>query len=143
MRFEIRPPNLVVFHDSKPGEHATLFAADGSRLPFVSEDSKFSDARREYAWAFQGRPQVGDRIVFATADREVAGIVQAGGVVALEVPVMGAVERGEEDDKPLDLGVLPSVAELLSPPYPRSRPRPVPMARGSHRPTKRDPGDHA
>ena len=127
MRFDLRPP-LIIFHDDRPGQHATMFAADGRRLLFRGDVSHFNDAERRYAWAFEGAARHGDTIVFATSDREVVGKV-VGELVQIAPADTGGVSR--RDDKPLDLtgSLLPTVEALLAPPHPRPRPRPVPLVR--------------
>lgn len=74
MRFEITP-SLIIFHDERPGEHATMFH-NGKRVPFNDNASSFDDGARRYAWAFD-RPVLAsdDILAFATADREVFAMV--------------------------------------------------------------------
>ena len=55
---------------------------NGARVPFNSDASSFNDGARRYAWAFY-RPATiapGDIFAFATADREVFGVVADDGV---------------------------------------------------------------
>jgi SAM-dependent methyltransferase len=85
MRFEIRD-GLVLFHDEQPGSHAMLYGPKGARYPFRDDASRFNDGERRYAWAFEGTPRAGDKIVFTTSDREVVGIVDEGGQTATVKP---------------------------------------------------------
>lgn len=81
MRFELRHPH-VFFHDDKPGNHVTVFASDGRKLPFLVEASRFDDRARKYAWAFDAEGAApGAFIVFASADREVVGVLGGAGCV--------------------------------------------------------------
>jgi hypothetical protein len=129
MRFEIRPP-FIIFHDDKPGEHATLFAANGQKLPFRGDESSFNNARREYAWAFEGTVKEEDRIVFASSAHEVVGQMFHGGIVIERYPMMRGVEH-DVTNKPTHVTgeLLPQVEAVLELPHPPSRPRPIPMTR--------------
>ena len=84
MRFEITD-HLILFHDTRPGEHATLFH-NGMRVPFRGDESRFNDSTRRYAWAF-ALPTLaaGDVLAFATADREAIGVVAEDGAVSVLV----------------------------------------------------------
>jgi hypothetical protein len=116
MRFERRPQH-VIFHDDKPGAHATMFSPSGGKFPFDGEASSFRDDLKEYCWAFVVSETLkeGDRIIFATADREIGGIVRADNVIDA-TGVNGEVVR--EGDKPQHLADY------------NPRPRPIPMYRG-------------
>lgn len=130
MKFELRPP-LILFHDSRPGQHATLFGPHGQKFPFRNDASSFKDAHAQFTWAFEGEVADGDKVVFATTDREVIGRVE-GNVIHVEIPAHGQeVVVHDVEDKPVAAShmPLPSIASILQPPYPRSRPRPVPMKR--------------
>jgi hypothetical protein len=136
MKFEIRTvgdKTVIVFHDVRPGSHATMFANNGQRLPFRDDVSHFSDAKGEYAWAFEGEARVGDVVVFATADREVVGRVvdEDGGVHIKIQPANRSDVARNESDKPVELAgaLLPPVSALLEPPHPKGRPRPIALPR--------------
>jgi hypothetical protein len=85
-RFESRPP-YVIFHDDKPGQHATLFGGGGRRFIFCGEASSFDDRACRYAWAFEGEARPGEQLVFATEDREVAGTIDSDAKEAVELLV--------------------------------------------------------
>ena len=128
MRFEIRP-GLVVFHDEQPGEHATMFGPHGQKFIFRPDASHFSDSAKKYAWAFEGHLEHGDRVVFATSDREIVGRLDDD-EIKLDIPE-GSVVAYDKARKPLIATDNPirTIEELLSPPYPRSKPRPIPIIR--------------
>jgi hypothetical protein len=101
VKFELIPPH-VFFHDDKPGNHVTMFLSDGRTLPFRVESSRFDDRARRYAWAFDARDAVaGAFLVFATADREVVGILGGAGCVLGKLGEH--VIREEGSGKPLRL----------------------------------------
>ncbi len=122
MRFEIRSPSLVVFHDDKPHQHATMFGPDGVNFLFRGDLSSFNDRKHEYAWVFEGIISDGDRVVFASSDHDpVIGIVDG-----LDVTHEVDHDAGHDGGKPTRMLVLP-VAELLAPPFQESAPRPIPL----------------
>jgi hypothetical protein len=114
MRFEQRE-RYIVFHDDKPGSHATMFSPTGNKMLFDGNESSFRDDRREYAWAFVLETPLkdGDRIIFATADREIGGLVRTNGIEIVGV----SSEVARAGDKPQEL-------EDHNP-----RPRPIPLYR--------------
>jgi hypothetical protein len=83
-RFEIRP-SLVVFHDDKPGQNVRLFIRD-QQCPFRGDASSFDDAKRKYAWAFEGVVSEGDAVTFVCDEGAVMGVVR-GDQVEIEVAV--------------------------------------------------------
>ena len=84
MRFEIKPPYVIV-HDDKPGERVTLNVG-GESCPMNGDASSFSDAEKRYAWAFDAKVKDGDFVTFATADRVISGVVRNGAVVIGQEP---------------------------------------------------------
>jgi len=141
VKFEERHP-YVVFHDDRPGQHATMFAG-GTRLEFCGNASYFSDRDRQYSWAFLGSVSATATLIFATEDREVignlAGEVQEAMLGEFVHREAGKPFRLKEvfaravswDDAP------GAVAPVLSAPGPLRarkealglRPRPIPMPR--------------
>ena len=93
MQFTLRP-GLICFSDNQPGNHATMFVSSETLL-FREDESSFDDVAHDYTWAFEwaGVPN-GQLFVFATADREVAGIAKDANVGL--VPFRGRIERGAE-----------------------------------------------
>lgn len=79
MSFEIRPP-YILFHDNQPAEQVAL-SVNGLSLPFHAHASLFSDAKREYAWAFEGRVHEGATVTFTSKDRQVTGVVRGASIV--------------------------------------------------------------
>lgn len=131
MGFVFKPP-LILFHDDRPGQHATLFAPNGQRFKFRDDQSSFKDAHSDYTWAFEGHLDEGDRIVFATSDREVVGRLQNGEIITeARVDTRSLVVRNEEAQPVASPGAHRSMAvtEIVASPFPRSRPRPIPMPR--------------
>ena len=95
-RFEI-VDGRIVFRDCVGGEYATLYAASGQPFTFNGYASSFNDAKKQYAWAFDG-PLVDGLIVFATKDREIVGEIR--GITATVVhSTRGLITR--EDGKPI------------------------------------------
>jgi hypothetical protein len=134
MKFILKPP-LIFFHDDRPGQHATLFASNGQKFPFRSDMCSFKDAHADYTWAFEGQLVEGDRIVFATSDREVVGRVREG-KIELDAPSVGSVPNPgvvrNEADKPIADAKAQrtmTLGEVFQPPYSRSHPRPIAMPR--------------
>lgn len=110
MRFDVEA-SLIRVHDNRPGQHATLFGPDGKARPFRPADSAFNDRNSKYMWAFEGSARDGDRLVFATADREAVFIVGVPGTT--QPPVGEAVER--DGDKPVRLRfVAPPPKRIMS-----------------------------
>jgi hypothetical protein len=135
MNFIWKPP-LIFFHDDRPGQHATMFAPNGQRFPFRSDFSSFKDAHADYTWAFEGHITEGDRIVFATSDREVIGRVREGKIEldapgTEEAPRQQHVVRNESAKPIADSGAQRTMTlqEVFHPPYSRSYPRPIMMPR--------------
>lgn len=94
MRFEIRN-GLVLFHDEKPGSHAMLHirrSHNDVRFPFRNDASSFHNATSRYAWAFEGTPHAGDKLVFTTSDREILGVVDDGGLTVTVKPFVAHAE---------------------------------------------------
>lgn len=91
MSFTLRP-GLICFTDDKPGNYATMFGPDGRKLAPCGEHNQFDNAARSFTWAFEwsGVPD-GQMFVFATADREVAGVAKDANVGV--VPFRGMVVR--------------------------------------------------
>lgn len=81
MKFEIADGTVLV-RDDCPGAYATLFVAKG-KLSKVLDRCSFDDAARDYLWVFACDVPMkkGAVLVFATADREVAAEIGAGGEV--------------------------------------------------------------
>lgn len=123
--FEIHA-GLVYFHDKSPGQHATLFGADGRKFAFDGAASRFNDDRRTYSWAFRGSLRTDERIIFATADREVSGL--ASSLATPQILPLGSHVVRAPDGKPL---YLQSTAVSPSPAYepPPSWPPPPVLAR--------------
>lgn len=118
MNFELRPP-FIIFHDNKPGQHATLFV-NGKKAPFCNGMSSFNDEYQTYAWAFETHVKDGDIVTFATSDREIVGAV-----VGKEIVIHG--HRPGTGDKPQV--TTTSLDQILNPPYPPPRLRPMPLRR--------------
>ena len=105
-----------------------MFGPAGQKFAFRDDQCSFSDANSDYSWAFEGVVKDGDRIVFATSDREVAGRVH-GDQIDCE-GIVNIVARDNTTKQPVaSPGRLMPLEEILNPPHPSSRPRPVPLAR--------------
>lgn len=91
----------IEFTSDEPGNHATMFCADG-RLAFRGDLSTFDDAARSYTWVFDLVHAVSnlERFVFATSGRTVVGVVRRGYV---QVDVVEAVVERSVEGKPLRL----------------------------------------
>lgn len=103
MRFEIRPPH-VVFHDTKPGQHAQLSVSRVGQAvvnyPFNGNASSFSDKKKQYAWAFDGDVQNGDQVVFSTEDRSVMGTVVNGAIELEGAEKAGKPKASSKEERP-------------------------------------------
>lgn len=129
MNFDILPM-LISFHDTRPGEHATLLC-NGERLLFRGDLSKFSDEKQSYLWVFEGWVAEGDRVTFVTNDREVSGVVCGRTIV-----VDGANNTVGADAETVSVFPaaapavdLPTIEQVLSSANPRAPLRPVPLKR--------------
>lgn len=100
MRFELQG-SYVFYHDEIPGNHATLFNQSGEKLIFVGDASRFDDGAHHYTWAFLANGAVsGERVCFATTEREIVGRV---GAVGEQVP-LGRYVRRDATGKPVGIG---------------------------------------
>lgn len=93
MKFE-RRPGFVVFHDTRPGQHAQMRGPRGVMI-YRDEASSFDDRASRYAWAFEwaGEPNEGDEFVFSTTDRQVRGEAKCGGAIEIEKPKLISIKR--------------------------------------------------
>ena len=121
MNFEIKP-TLVAFHDTRPGEYATMLC-NGNRLNFRGDLCFFNNEKKQFTWVFEGWINEGDKVAFVTSDREITGVV-CGHQVIIDGSNGGIVEAAPPPVPECD---LPSVEILLSTPNPRSPIRPVPL----------------
>ncbi|MDO8630127.1 MAG: hypothetical protein Q7R41_06500 [Phycisphaerales bacterium] len=124
-----------------------MFGPDGKKFFFRGDLSFFDDAKGVYAWCFEGEVWDGNKIVFATSDRQIEGMVIDGAIViqSAEPVILRGVEGKPLGDgtpgTPLSPAAVASAAEkesraavavaskAMEPPHPRMRPRPIPMPR--------------
>lgn len=83
MKFEVRN-GFIAFCDDKPGSYANMNGPRGG-MAFRGDASSFSDAKKEYAWAFEwaGELREGAQYIFSTSDREVVGEVRGGEIIVV------------------------------------------------------------